>query len=125
MIRVEMRQKNIFQILRPDPHCRKLLVNCHSFREIWMEKCREMRLKHLRRRFGIIDSFRADLPAPACVHEDQALWMLDQKSEDREFHSVFIRCHELPGHIAKIDPIPEGNGFRYADIPALENVNVH
>ncbi len=125
MVDVEVRQQHIVQILRPNAHARKLLVNRHPFRNEGMKEHRHLRREDRRGRLRVIHTVRAYLPAPAGVHEDKSLWVLDQIGENGKRDPVLIRRSELLCCFDQVEPLAEGHGRIDADASALQHMNLH
>ena len=125
MIGIQMREQHIIQLLLPYAHGSQLLMDRHAFWEIRMKKSCEMRRKDFADLLRIIDAPGAYLPAPACVHKDQALRVFDQIGENRECDPAFVGCSKLSCRFDQVEPFAIGNGRIDADASALQHVNLH
>ncbi len=60
-----------------------------------MKKSGEMRRKHLSDCLGIINTSGTYVPAPAGIHKDQPLGVLNQIGTDRECDPISVRSGQL------------------------------
>ena len=125
MVDVKVRQQHIVQILRLNAHVCQLLVDCHPLRYKGMKERCHLRRENRGCRPGVVHAIRAYLPAPAGIHKDQSLRVLDQIGENGKRDPVLIRCSELLCGFDQIKPLAKGNGRIDADASALQHMNLH
>ena len=90
-----------------------------------MEQGHEMIRQDFRCRFGIIYAFRADFAAPACIHQNQSPWMLNQENEYRQCYPIPFDRNELLCRIAKINAVAKRDSLGNTDAAASQNMDFH
>ena len=99
-------------------------MDCHPRWKEGMKKPCQMGRENCGNRFRIVHALRAYLPAPAGIHKNQALRMLDEISKNRKAYPVSVWCGNLFCLFQQVKAIAIRDCFRNTDRTALKNMNI-
>ena len=108
VVGIEMCQQHNVQILRTDPARLQLLVDRHALGDVRLIQRREMFRQHRAHSLGVVHALGADVAAPAGVHKDEPVRMLNEIGTDRQRDA--LPGKNLSGAVFQADAVSERNG---------------